>query len=747
MDGEDVLLFIRDAISFVTSSYEVIERCTPHIYLSALPFTPKDSLVFQHFSTLLTVPSIETFGIDYHARRCVMVIAGRGRIQGIAYSPDGKTLASSSGSIVQLWDIKNGAEIREFSTSTDEWITSIAFTPDSCYLIAGTKSGRVFQWDLRTDRLLLPLHRQYTNKIERTVVLPDGCTIACALDDGTIDVWSTNNDQPMCGLLSGHQGSVRVVAFSFDGKTLASGGYGDNTIRLWDYCLGEPVGEPLTGHQGSITCLAFSLDGTYLASGSQDRVVSVWDTQTGQQHRTYSGHHYAVTSVCFAPNGRALASGSQDDHVRIWNLHDGYPTSPLVLSGHYGFVNAVCFSNDGLYVASCSDDYAIRIWDVSGSYSSVLPLNAHADELIAVSVSGDSRLIASASKDGSVRVWDAYTCEQMHSLPLNPAGTVDSVAFSSDSRWIIAGSYGMNVRLWDVQTGQLAVSERCGHYAPVSISVVPSELKIPPGLDHVWNVSTIQEEQIVHIEHGYSIFSDADSRQRTCIAATETFGDIQIFDATTGQVQLLTEPDGPVFFICPLAFSPDGAQMIAPTATGIVDFDIRTRAKVSHAQGHAVNALVVAYSLDGRLIASKINDYDVCLWDTKTAEALEPVLRGHASVIECIVFSPDGRFLVTGSWDTTIRLWDLEVFRSLANQRERTALTSLALAQYKSGWLVSPTGDLLLWVPPEYQGCLEIEGLSRVIASRRAVVTADDGVLHQGEHWTRCWRAANSSGS
>lgn len=749
MIDEDLRLFLRDANSFVTSSHEIIEYNAAHIYLSALPFTPKDSLVRRTFLDLFTgLPSIETYGINDHAGRCVMVVAETDwSVKSVTYSPDSKVLALSlNDNTVRLWDARSGVEICRLSTGTGEEIRSIAFTPDGHCLTAGTENGNAFRWDTRTGRLLFSLHHQHTNKITTVVLSSDGGKIASAFDNRTIDVWSTDTDQLVCVLPGGHDGSVFAMAFSPDGKTLASGG-DDENVRLWDYRLGELVGEPFTGHEGRVSALAFSLDGVFLASGSWDIVVRIWDTHTGQQHRVYSSHKDGVASLAFAPDGNALASASSDRTVHIWNIRDdGHPTSPLVLRGHSEDVNCVCFSNDGLYVASCSDD-TIRVWDVGGDYSSVPPLDGHADSVNAIAVSGDSRLIASASDDGSVRVWDAHTYEQTYPL-LRHTGPVNSVTFSSDSCLIATGSDDTMVRLWDARTGQLAVSELRGHNEEVNtVAFSMDDLHLASGSDddtiRVWHVSTTHPVQILQIECGHPVLSVAYSSNGTLIAACSF--NAHIFNAATGQmVQSLNYMTGT------LAVSPDGARIVAPIDAGFICFDSYTGAEIFHAEDHIKYSLTVAYSPDGRCIASAGTDRAVHLRNAMTAKAIEPVLRGHMGTIYSVVFSPDGRFLVTGSSDATIRIWDLEQVKLLVNQRERNALESLAFAKYvkyNDRWLVSPTNDRLLWVPPEYRGYLEIAGLSRILATRRVVITAEEGIMHQGEQWAQCWRSNNSSSS
>ena len=752
MTADDVSFFLRDASAFVTSFDEAIKVSAAHIYLSALPFASPNSLVRQCFSPLFTgLPSIETSGVDDFGGRCVLVLGEHDQIvTKVVYSPNGKVLASSSDNYVRLWDTCSGVEICKPLECAGEQIGSITFTPDSQSLVAGTSVGSLFRWDVPTGHPLLPHCHQHTNNIREVAVSPDGKTIAFVFGNWSMCLWRSDTDQSTCNL-QGDGSLVCVVSFSPDDTTLASGET-NGTVRLWDYRLRRLIGEPLRGHRGVIHKVAFSPDGVLLAVASYDRAVRVWDVKSRHQLRNYCGHQGWVKSVALALGGRVLASSSADCAIRVWNLcDDGYTTSPLILRGHNDVVSAVCISNDGLHIASCSSDSTVRLWDIGGNYSSVLPLEGHTNWVNAVTVSTEGRLVASASRDGSVRVWDAHTCEQICTPLLGHTGPVRSVAFSHDGQWIVTGSDDTTLRLWDAQTGQLAQSELRGHGGPVnSVAFSPESLHIASGSSdctiRIWNIGIEKPTSTQQIKSNHSVFCVCYSGDGRVIAAGDDFGYIRIFDVVTGhQVQSFRNSNAGR--IESLSFSPDGARIVSGAAAKIIGFDVSTGNLVFDARGHAGCVNTVAYSPDGQIIASGALDRTVRLWDAKTAEAVEPVLHGHSGAVISVVFSPDGRTLVTSGSDMTIRLWDMEKAKSLAAQRKQNALALLAFAQYRDGWLVSQTGELLLWVPPEYRGRLEIGGHSRIIATRRAIVTVKDGALHHGEQWTQCWSPNNLNSS
>ncbi len=236
-------------------------------------------------------------------------------VTSVAYSPDGKTLASGGDKTIKLWAVKTGNLLQTF-TGHSNLVTSVAYSPDGKTLASASNDNTIKLWAVKTGNLLHTFtgHSYWVGSVAYS---PDGQTLASASNDNTIKLWDVKTGN-LLHTFVGHSNSVWSVAYSPDGQTLASGSR-DNTIKLWEVKTGNLL-QIFTGHFHWVTSVAYSPDGKTLASASNDTTIKLWEVKTGNLLQIFTGHSHWVTSVAYSPDGQTLASGSGDKTIKIWRL-------------------------------------------------------------------------------------------------------------------------------------------------------------------------------------------------------------------------------------------------------------------------------------------------------------------------------------------------------------------------------------------------------------------------------------------
>ena len=384
--------------------------------------------------------------------------------EGLAFSPDNKTLASSGMDVI-LWDTETGNQISKLEQS--QGVSTLTYSPNGKLLAGGGFDGKIILWDIeqrnkqpKDRKLSLPsLLRDITNKkpsnsknttleghtlpIETFAFTDNSKTLASGSKDGTVIVWDVTSKTKRF-TIHGHIRSMHVLRFLENGKTLFSGS-SDGTVRVWNTDIET---EQIIKPKWNTFPIAFSQDGKIAASRSRNSELQIWDVDADSLiHAFNNSHQRSVNVLALSPDGRFLASGSRDGTIELWDVPTRQHFSSL--DRHTDDVNAVLFSPDGRLFASASEDGTVQLWDIQTGKKAVLITDANRG-VRALAFAPDSKTLVSGRWDGPIQIWDTTTFQHIGDF-INAAGTVDALEFSPDGKILANGLYGL-IRLWDVNT-------------------------------------------------------------------------------------------------------------------------------------------------------------------------------------------------------------------------------------------------------------------------------------------------------
>jgi WD40 repeat protein/class 3 adenylate cyclase/energy-coupling factor transporter ATP-binding protein EcfA2/predicted Ser/Thr protein kinase len=558
-------------------------------------------------------------------------------VNGAAFSPDGRLLATVTQDGTTLWDTatwrRAGTPLR---SSQGGW-EGVDFSRDGRTLAIAGGKGRVELWDVSTRKEL----RELTDPAAATSAepalavvrySPDGRVIAAgAQQTNHVTVWDAASGRVLAGpiITNPPGGGAQSITFSPDSKRVAVPG-APGTVGIWEVASGDRVGKPVAIGSASVNEAIFARDGRSLIASDDSGSVSIVDIRTRRRIRPpLSVGNKPAGALDLSPDGRLLAAASYEGSVFVWDLKTGaqYGAS---LRSDTSPVNDVVFSPDGRTLVSSHLRSAV-VWNLNGDQAIGKAFGGPTDFTTDVSFDSDGKRLAAGMLDGRTIVYDTAT--RRATLRIGGSSIVTSVAFRPDGKLVAVATIDGQVRFLDATSG-----------AAVGPAVNESAAAI-------WQVAFSPNGKLLAVDvdpNGVKGYND--QRQQ---------GDVQFWDVSSRRrVGRPIAPGGGS--VLSLAFSRDGTLLATGSYRGRLDlWDVGTQAHRGKPMRVADDGFAsVAFDPRGRIVAAGGAIGPVRVWRVADQRPAYPPLTGHTPPITGVSFDPAGPFLATTSLFGGTRLWD-----------------------------------------------------------------------------------------
>ncbi|HYV40149.1 MAG TPA: protein kinase, partial [Gemmataceae bacterium] len=545
--------------------------------------------------------------------------------------------------------------------------------------------------DAQTGRLLHTL-KGHTKSVNSLAFSRDGKRLASASDDRTIMVWNPTQEKPNA-TLKGHAGEVTCVQFSPDGKYLASASV-DKSVRVWDVSSAVELWV-LSDLPEAVEWVAFHPSGDLIAGACRDGTIMVWDTHRLQPLTRMHGQGNRIANLAWHPKDKQLVLIANDGTIYLWDV--ARTDRAVLMPTSYGAVKRAAISTDGNYVAIVSDDNALRLYNVA-TKTHIKNFSGQGGDIQCLGFNVDGTLLASGGADGTVTL-RPFRIKPASTALMGHTGDVADVCWSADGTVLAScrmfgkdpdgPNAGSEVMLWNLATGRQP-DKLTAHLQRVYRAAFQPKGKLlatasRDGTIRLWDTTT-RTDKILY-QQDLPCRALAWSPDGTSLAATcdleesgEALTRITIWQAASGDI-IHSFRDNQ-YWIESLVWSRDGKWLAGASirSSDIRLWNVETRALEHLFTGHQDFVNGLAFSPDGRWLASAGNDKTARLWDMRDKQKLPIILKGHDNAVLAVAFHPkDNKRLATGSSDATVKLWDLGSFQEIYTMSDHTgAVTAVA---------------------------------------------------------------------